>query len=313
MLALRSPSDSSDPLGPAWLEEAARDITGLGSYAVLGFVFCAVATYLLMTKRRSAALWVSASILGGVLLSNALKFAFARPRPELAAPLARVFTSSFPSGHATLAAVTYLTLGALLASLHNSRRLKLYFIGLAIILTVAIGLSRVYLGVHYPTDVLAGWCIGAAWAALCWSLARWLQQLGKIEPANNDAVGEGDRTMVERVLATDAALDLIERLKRKHGPLMFHQSGGCCDGSAPMCYPDGEFRVGGNDVHLGAIGGCKDYMDADQFDYWKHTQLIIDVVPGRGSGFSLEAPEGVRFLARSRVFTDEEVDALAGV
>ena len=117
--------------------------------------------------------------------------------------------------------------------------------------------------------------------------------------------------MVERVLATDAALDLIERLRAKHGPLMFHQSGGCCDGSAPMCYPKGEFRVGGNDVRLGAIGGCEVFMDADQFDYWKHTQLIIDVVPGRGSGFSLEAPEGLRFLTRSRVFTDDEVDALA--
>jgi uncharacterized protein (DUF779 family) len=119
--------------------------------------------------------------------------------------------------------------------------------------------------------------------------------------------------MVERVLATDEALKLIERLRAKHGPLMFHQSGGCCDGSAPMCYPQGEFRVGGNDVRLGAIGGCDVYMDADQFDYWKHTQLIIDVVPGRGSGFSLEAPEGVRFLTRSRVFTDEEVDALETV
>src|SRR3990172_2430772 len=117
--------------------------------------------------------------------------------------------------------------------------------------------------------------------------------------------------MVDRVLATDAALDLIERLMRTHGPLMFHQSGGCCDGSAPMCYPKGEFRVGGNDVHLGAIGGCEVYMDADQFDYWKHTQLIIDVVPGRGSGFSLEAPEGLRFLTRSRVFTGEEADELA--
>jgi len=129
--------------------------------------------------------------------------------------------------------------------------------------------------------------------------------------------GEGEQLlrysliMVERVLATDAALDLIERLRARHGPLMFHQSGGCCDGSSPMCYPDGEFRVGGNDVHLGEIGGCAVYMDADQFDYWKHTQLIIDVVPGRGSGFSLEAPEGLRFLTRSRVFTDDEVDALA--
>ena len=117
--------------------------------------------------------------------------------------------------------------------------------------------------------------------------------------------------MVERVLATDEALKLIARLRAKHGPLMFHQSGGCCDGSAPMCYPQGEFRIGGNDVKLGEIGGVPFYMDADQFDYWKHTQLIIDVVPGRGSGFSLEAPEGVRFLTRSRVFTDQEADALA--
>jgi uncharacterized protein (DUF779 family) len=116
--------------------------------------------------------------------------------------------------------------------------------------------------------------------------------------------------MVERVLVTDAALDMIGRLQQLHGPLMFHQSGGCCDGSAPMCYQAGEFRIGGNDVHLGEIGGCQVYMDRDQFAYWKHTQLIIDVVPGRGSGFSLEAPEGVRFLTRSRVFTDAEADAL---
>ena len=119
--------------------------------------------------------------------------------------------------------------------------------------------------------------------------------------------------MVDRVLVTDAALDLIETLKAKHGPLMFHQSGGCCDGSAPMCYPAQEFKVGGNDVRLGEVGDCPVFMDADQFEYWKHTQLTIDVVPGRGSGFSLEAPEGLRFLTRSRVFTDEEADTLATV
>ena len=119
--------------------------------------------------------------------------------------------------------------------------------------------------------------------------------------------------MVERVLATDATLALIERLKARHGALMFHQSGGCCDGSAPMCYPAGEFRVGDADVRLGAIGGCDFYMGAAQFDYWRHTQLIIDVVPGRGSGFSVEAPDGVRFLTRSRVFTDEECEALPPV
>ena len=116
--------------------------------------------------------------------------------------------------------------------------------------------------------------------------------------------------MVERVLATDAALQLIKKLRAQLGPLMFHQSGGCCDGSAPMCYRKGEFRVGGNDKYLGEIGGCPVYMDLDQFGYWKHTQLIIDVVPGRGHGFTLEAPEGFRFLTRSRVFTDEETNVL---
>src|SRR4051794_7523263 len=115
---------------------------------------------------------------------------------------------------------------------------------------------------------------------------------------------------VPRVELTPAAAELLRRLREAHGPLMFHQSGGCCDGSAPMCYPAGEFKVGGNDVKLGEIAGTPVYMDADQFGYWKHTQLTIDVVPGRGAGFSLEAPEGLRFLTRSRVFTDDEVDAL---
>jgi len=112
--------------------------------------------------------------------------------------------------------------------------------------------------------------------------------------------------MVARVVATPAAEALIARLRALHGPLMFHQSGGCCDGSAPMCYPQGDFRVGAQDVLMGEIAGCPFYMGAAQFAYWEHTQLIIDVVPGRGAGFSLEAPEGVRFLTRSRVFTDAE-------
>ncbi len=112
--------------------------------------------------------------------------------------------------------------------------------------------------------------------------------------------------MVERVVVTPAAEAVIEKLTALHGPLMFHQSGGCCDGSSPMCYPAREFRVGAQDVRLGQISGVPFYIGAAQFEYWSHTQLIIDVVPGRGSGFSLEAPEGVRFLTRSRVFTDEE-------
>ncbi|MFZ4792246.1 MAG: DUF779 domain-containing protein [Candidatus Competibacteraceae bacterium] len=112
------------------------------------------------------------------------------------------------------------------------------------------------------------------------------------------------------VIATPVALDLIERLKRQHGPLMFHQSGGCCDGSSPMCYPQDEFRVGGQDVLLGEIGGCPFYMGAAQFAYWQHTQLIIDVVPGRGGMFSLEGPEGQRFLTRSRLLSEAEWTAL---
>ena len=117
--------------------------------------------------------------------------------------------------------------------------------------------------------------------------------------------------MIERVLVTPAAEAVVDRLRAIHGALLFHQSGGCCDGSAPMCYLAGEFRVGAQDVLMGEIAGCLFYMGAAQFEYWRHTQLIIDVVPGRGSGFSLEAPEGVRFLTRSRLFTGDEAAELA--
>ena len=113
-----------------------------------------------------------------------------------------------------------------------------------------------------------------------------------------------------QVTATPTAVALIERLHAKHGPLLFHQSGGCCDGSAPMCYSKDEFIVGDRDVQLGEIGGAPFYISGPQFEYWKHTQLIIDVVPGRGGMFSLENGEGVRFLTRSRLFTDGEIDAL---
>ena len=116
--------------------------------------------------------------------------------------------------------------------------------------------------------------------------------------------------MVSRVLITPAAEEIVARLKARHGDLLFHQSGGCCDGSAPMCYPVGDFRTGPQDVLLGRIAGCDFYIGAAQFELWEHTQLTVDVVPGRGAGFSAEAPEGVRFLTRSRVFTDKEVAEL---
>lgn len=115
---------------------------------------------------------------------------------------------------------------------------------------------------------------------------------------------------VERVTCTPATVELINKLMVMHGPLLFHQSGGCCDGSAPMCYPRGDFKVGAQDVYMGEIGGQPFYMGKSQFEYWQHTHLIIDVVPGRGSGFSLEGPEGVRFLTRSRVFTEAEYEVL---
>lgn len=115
---------------------------------------------------------------------------------------------------------------------------------------------------------------------------------------------------VDKVTATDATLELMESLKKRHGDLMFHQSGGCCDGSAPMCFAADEFKVGESDILLGEIGGAPFYISKDQYEYWKHTQLIIDVVDGRGGMFSLEGPEGKRFLTRSRVFTENEREEL---
>jgi uncharacterized protein len=114
----------------------------------------------------------------------------------------------------------------------------------------------------------------------------------------------------EQVIATPKAAALMQRLSAQYGPLMFHQSGGCCDGSSPMCYPEGEFMVGDSDIQIGILNGAPFYMSRSQFEYWKHTQIVLDVVPGMGGMFSLENGEGVRFLIRSRVFTDEEIAAL---
>ena len=116
---------------------------------------------------------------------------------------------------------------------------------------------------------------------------------------------------ISRIISTDKAAELIVKLEEMHGPLMFHQSGGCCDGSQPMCFSEGEFKTGSSDVCLGIVNGCRFYMGKDQFEYWRHTQLILDVTPGRGSSFSLEIPLGVRFLTRSRVFTEEELGELS--
>ena len=174
VVALRSNGDLGDPIGPAWLEEGARDVTALGSFAFLGILTFGVVGYLLLTRRPSLAGLVAAAVLGGVLISNVLKLVFERARPDLPTTV-KVFTASFPSGHATLSAISFLTLGALLAQATPDPRLKAYFALLAIVLTVAVGTSRVYLGVHFASDVLAGWCIGSAWALLCWTVAHWLR------------------------------------------------------------------------------------------------------------------------------------------
>lgn len=181
LLALRDPANLADPIGPSWLEEVARDITGLGGHTILGLATLGTAAYLSMTGRRGAALLVLGSVGGGMILSAGLKLGFERPRPDLVPHGARVYTASFPSGHAMLSAVTYLTLGALLARVHALRRVKLFCLGLAAGLTMLVGLSRVYLGVHWPSDVLAGWCVGAAWAGLCWYAALLLQRRGTVE------------------------------------------------------------------------------------------------------------------------------------
>jgi undecaprenyl-diphosphatase len=181
LLALRDPNNLSNPIGPAWLQIMFRDITPLGGYAMVMLISLAVIGYLLMDGKRAAALWVLVSVGGGAVLSNLLKLAIERPRPDLVARLVEVNTTSFPSGHATLAAVTYLTLGALLSRVEARRRAKIYVLTVAVGLTFLIGVSRIYLGVHWPTDVLAGWCVGAAWAMLCWRIALALQRSGRVE------------------------------------------------------------------------------------------------------------------------------------
>ncbi len=179
VLLFRHGGDLARPIGPAWLQEAVRDVTALGSFAVLGCVLAVSLGYLLLIGRRGAALFMAISVLGGTLISTGLKHGFDRPRPDYP-QLAQVFTASFPSGHALLSAVTYLTVGLLLARVTAERRLRLYFVAVAVALTLLIGISRVYLGLHYASDVLAGWSIGAAWALLCWAILLWFEQHGRV-------------------------------------------------------------------------------------------------------------------------------------
>jgi undecaprenyl-diphosphatase len=183
LVALRTPGDLADPIGPKWLEEMMRDFTAMGSTGVLTLMVLAVAGFLALTAKTHAAVFVPISVAGGVAISQAMKLFFGRPRPELVPHGAEVYTASFPSGHSMMSAVVYLTLGALLARTQSDLGVKAYILVVAVFLTVLVGTSRVYLGVHWPSDVLAGWALGGLWALGCWTAMVWLQSRGRVEVA----------------------------------------------------------------------------------------------------------------------------------
>ena len=174
-------ADGASPIGLPWLEHVARDLTALGSTAVITIVSLGAAGFLALRGKWGALWLLVASVAGGAVTSMLLKNAFDRARPNLSPHLAEVSSLSFPSGHSMLAAVTYFTLGALLAKTTADRRIKIYVLTIAALLALIIGVTRIYLGVHFPTDVLAGWCAGITWALLCSLIARWLQRKGAVE------------------------------------------------------------------------------------------------------------------------------------
>jgi undecaprenyl-diphosphatase len=186
LLLMRNAEDHSDPLGPPWLEQMGRDFTALGGVGVLTLFGLAALGYLVLSRRYRTALFTVMAVAGGWVMNTLLKLGFSRPRPELVPHGAEVYTASFPSGHSMMAAVTYLTLAALLTRVEPRLRLKAYLLLVAVLITLIVGVSRVYLGVHWPSDVLAGWTAGAAWAALCWLVTRWLQLRGTVESAPSE-------------------------------------------------------------------------------------------------------------------------------
>ncbi len=180
ILTFRNPVDLS-PLGPAWFAGMMRDITALGGIFFLTTLSLAVVGFLLLQKKRDMAVFTTVAVTGGLLLSNVMKHFFNRPRPDLVSHEAYVMSSGFPSGHSMLSAVVFLTLGGLLARYTKQKRLKVYILSLAILATVLVGISRVYLGVHWPSDVLAGWMAGSSWALFCLLIAFLLQKRGDAE------------------------------------------------------------------------------------------------------------------------------------
>ncbi len=182
LLALRNPADPSDPVGPPWLEETALEITALGGYPLIVLTLAAVIGFLLVTRRPGPALYALLSVSGGTVVSQLLKSFYDRPRPDLVAHLDTIHTASFPSGHAMMSTVAYLTLAALIVRIVESRAARAYVLTVAVLVSAAVGASRVYLGVHWPSDVAAGWAMGVAWASLSWlavtALRRWTGRAG---------------------------------------------------------------------------------------------------------------------------------------
>jgi undecaprenyl-diphosphatase len=189
LLAMRRPGDLA-PIGPPAVQEAARDITALGSTAVLGLVTALTAGFFVLDGKRRMAFFLCSAVASGLVLDLLLKDVFNRPRPDVVPVTVALFTSSFPSGHSMMSALTYLVLGSLLARSQVRRILKAYYLLVAALLTFLVGVSRVYLGVHWPTDVLAGWTAGSVWALMCWLVARWLQNRGALEREAEHASGE---------------------------------------------------------------------------------------------------------------------------
>jgi len=206
LLSLRNPADLSDPIGPPWVEEMMRDFTALGGSGILFLLTVSVIGYLIIKRRFRAALLLGLAVGGGMIVSQLLKSVFSRPRPDLVPYGSYVYFASFPSGHSMLSAATYLTLGALLARLQKSRRLQIYILLLAVTITFLVGISRVYLGVHWPTDVLAGWMAGVVWAVLCALTMYWLQWRGQVEATvetTTEPITEAHIEARQKVAASD--------------------------------------------------------------------------------------------------------------